>query len=198
MQTEVVSYMFSNDNIAKRLQFQLILQCAPFFKGIKTACIINLEKKICGRLKNIFAGTRIEYRILTEQEGKSLVFFYRREEFENYLKREDVREFLESCGYRWNHMEQVLQQLSDRVCRHSGRDIGFPHEIGAFLDYPIEDVRCFMRKEGKNSIFTGYWKVYHNPVKAQMTFYAYDKAKLSAVNEFLAGKAIRDIVYREL
>ncbi len=29
-----------------------------------------------------------------------------------------------------------------------------------------------------------------------MTFLAYDKARISAVNEFLAGKAIRDIAYQ--
>ena len=42
---------------------------------------------------------------------------------------------------------------------------------------------------------SGYWKVYNNPGRAKMIFWAYDKAKTSAVNEYLIGKNIRDIAY---
>lgn len=195
MPVEVVSYMFSSRDLRKRLQFQIILQCAPFLKGLKVACIINLGSGACKELGSVLEGTRIEYRILSERDNKCLVLFYRGEEFRRYLEREDVCGFLEGCGYRTKDMEAVLSRLAMRVCRYSGKGIGFPHEIGAFLDYPIEDVMCFIREEGRNSLFSGYWKVYHNPGKAQMTFYAYDKAKVSAVNEFLAGKTIRDIAY---
>ena len=68
-------------------------------------------------------------------------------------------------------------------------------KIGAFLDYPIDDVKCFIEKDGKDSLFSGYWKVYNNPGKAKMIFGAYDKAKTNAVNEYLVGKTIRDIAY---
>lgn len=33
MPVEVVAYMLSDQNINRRLQFQLILQCAPLLKG---------------------------------------------------------------------------------------------------------------------------------------------------------------------
>ena len=45
------------------------------------------------------------------------------------------------------------------------------------------------------NLFSGYWKVYNNPGRAKMIFWAYDKAKTSAVNEYLIGKSIRDIAY---
>ena len=56
-----------------------------------------------------------------------------------------------------------------------------------------EDIK--IEKDGKDSLFSGYWKVYNNPGRAKMIFWAYDKAKTSAVNEYLIGKNIRDIAY---
>lgn len=194
MPVEVISYMLSTGDSIKRLQFQLILQCAPFFKGIKIACIANMEKDACARLNQMLDETGIEYRILTEMGGKCLIFLFRRKELADYLLRDDVENFLKSYGYETESVDRVLERLSDRVCHYTCRNFNFPHEIGAFLNYPIEDVKCFIEKEGKNSLLTGYWKVYNNPGKAQMTFQTYDKAKLSAVNEFLTGKTIREII----
>lgn len=196
MPVEVLSYMLSNKDIKKRLQFQIILQCAPFLKGIKIACITNIEQKYCQELDAVLNHTGIEYKILTVNKGRCLVFFYRKEEFAVYLEQKEVREFLEHYGYEIGSVDQVLQRLAARVCQYSCNDICFPHEIGAFLDYPIDDVRCFIEQGGKGCLLTGYWKVYNNPEKAQMTFLAYDKAKTSAVNEFLVGKTIQDIAYK--
>ena len=193
MSKEVVSYMLSGMDNMKSLQVQLILQCAPFLKGIKIACILNITEENSRELYEILEGTEIKFKILTRNHGKCLVFLYRRESFSRYLKRTDVREFLGSYGYEDVEPEKMLERLSKRVCQYSDGEICFPHEIGAFLDYPIDDVKCFIEKDGKDSLFSGYWKVYNNPGRAKMIFWAYDKAKTSAVNEYLVGKSIRDI-----
>lgn len=195
MSKEVVSYMLSGMDNMKSLQVQLILQCAPFLKGIKIACILNITEENSRELYEILEGTGIKFKILTRNHGKCLVFLYRRESFSRYLKRTDVREFLGSYGYEDVEPEKMLERLSKRVCQYSDGEICFPHEIGAFLDYPIDDVKCFIEKDGKDSLFSGYWKVYNNPGRAKMIFLAYDKAKTSAVNEYLIGKNIRDIAY---
>ena len=195
MSKEVVSYMLSGMDNMKSLQVQLILQCAPFLKGIKIACILNITEENSRELYEILEGTEIKFKVLTRNHGKCLVFLYRRESFSRYLKRTDVREFLGSCGYEDVEPEKMLERLSKRVCQYSDGEICFPHEIGAFLDYPIDDVKCFIEKDGKDSLFSGYWKVYNNPGRAKMIFWAYDKAKTSAVNEYLIGKSIRDIAY---
>lgn len=192
MSKEVVSYMLSGMDNMKSLQVQLILQCAPFLKGIKIACILNITEENSRELYEILEGTGIKFKILTRNHGKCLVFLYRRESFSRYLKRTDVREFLGSYGYEDVEPEKMLERLSKRVCQYSDGEICFPHEIGAFLDYPIDDVKCFIEKDGKDSLFSGYWKVYNNPGRAKMIFWAYDKAKTSAVNEYLIGKSIRD------
>lgn len=195
MSKEVVSYMLSGMDNMKSLQVQLILQCAPFLKGIKIACILNITEENSRELYEILEGTGIKFKILTRNHGKCFVFLYRRESFSRYLKRTDVREFLGSYGYENVEPEKMLERLSKRVCQYSDGEICFPHEIGAFLDYPIDDVKCFIEKDGKDSLFSGYWKVYNNPGRAKMIFWAYDKAKTSAVNEYLIGKSIRDIAY---
>ena len=195
MSKEVVSYMLSGMDNMKSLQVQLILQCAPFLKGIKIACILNITEENSRELYEILEGTGIKFKILTRNHGKCLVFLYRRESFSRYLKRTDVREFLGSYGYEDVEPEKMLERLSKRVCQYSDGEICFPHEIGAFLDYPIDDVKCFIEKDGKDSLFSGYWKVYNNPGRAKMIFWAYDKAKTSAVNEYMIGKSIRDIAY---
>lgn len=195
MSKEVVSYMLSGMDNMKSLQVQLILQCAPFLKGIKIACILNITEENSRELYEILEGTEIKFKILTRNHGKCLVFLYRRESFSRYLKRTDVRGFLDSYGYEDVEPEKMLERLSKRVCQYSDGEICFPHEIGAFLDYPIDDVKCFIEKDGKDSLFSGYWKVYNNPGRAKMIFWAYDKAKTSAVNEYLIGKSIRDIAY---
>lgn len=195
MSKEVVSYMLSGMDNMKSLQVQLILQCAPFLKGIKIACILNITEENSRELYEILEGTGIKFKILTRNHGKCLVLLYRRESFSRYLKRTDVRDFLGSYGYEDVEPEKMLERLSKRVCQYSDGEICFPHEIGAFLDYPIDDVKCFIEKDGKDSLFSGYWKVYNNPGRAKMIFWAYDKAKTSAVNEYLIGKSIRDIAY---
>ena len=195
MSKEVVSYMLSGMDNMKSVQVQLILQCAPFLKGIKIACILNITEENSRELYEILEGTGIKFKILTRNHGKCLVLLYRRESFSRYLKRTDVREFLGSYGYEDVEPEKMLERLSKRVCQYSDGEICFPHEIGAFLDYPIDDVKCFIEKDGKDSLFSGYWKVYNNPGRAKMIFWAYDKAKTSAVNEYLIGKSIRDIAY---
>lgn len=195
MSKEVVSYMLSGMDNMKSLQVQLILQCAPFLKGIKIACILNITEENSRELYEILEGTGIKFKILTRNHGKCLVLLYRRESFSRYLKRTDVREFLGSYGYEDVEPEKMLERLSKRVGQYSDGENSFPHEIGAFLDYPIDDVKCFIEKDGKDSLFSGYWKVYNNPGRAKMIFWAYDKAKTSAVNEYLIGKNIRDIAY---
>lgn len=214
MPVEVISYMLSNEDMRRRLQFRMILQGAPFLKGIKVACVMNLEASQCAELEEVLEGTEVKYFVLASCKGKSLVYFYRRKPLIRYLRRRDVASFLREYGYEYDMegneggragtlnadeiaeewIEKILERLAQRVCEYSGNHICFPHEIGAFLDYPVEDVRGFIRQEGKGSLLTGYWKVYENPERARMIFLAYDKAKTSAVNEFLAGKRMCEIV----
>lgn len=193
MPLEVISYMMASENVCQRIQFEVIAQCAPFLKGIKTASIMSIEKKWVRELFGLIQNTDISCRVLLIKNERCLVLFYRKEELSRALLQEEIWEFLEGYGYDDKKLESVLSRLSIRMNHYSKKEITFPHEIGVFLDYPLDDVKAFIENKGQGSLFTGYWKVYHNPEKARRTFLAYDEAKDDAVNEFLIGKSIREI-----
>lgn len=193
MPVEVISYLLSDGDEVKRIQSQIILQCAPFLKGIKLAAIINMTSDACGRLETILEGSGISYRILSSRKKRCLVFLYREEGFARHMSIRKIQHFLFTYGYKKHTVAETLDHLSERICMYSQEDISFPHEIGVFLDYPIQDVEGFIQNDGKDYLLSGYWKVYHDPERAKAKFQAYDKAKNEAVKELLAGKAFAEI-----
>lgn len=197
MPVQVVAFLLSKDNIRKGLQSQIIFQCAPFLKRLKAACMVNVAQEYCQELETVFEGTDMEYQVLLESKEKRLVFLYRRDVLSVYLERKEIRDFLREYGYDCIDLESMLGRLSERVRRYDCKSKGFPHEIGVFLDYPIEDVRSFIELRGKGEVMSGYWKVYHNPGRARFLFLAYDKARVCAVNEYLAGRTIKEIAKRD-
>ena len=57
------------------------------------------------------------------------------------------------------------ERLTDYDC--------FPHEIGLFLGFPVEDVKAFIEKDGHDCLTCGFWKVYCNKSQALETFRQY-------------------------
>lgn len=193
MTAEIVTYMASNKNRSKRRQFELVAQCAPFLKGMRKASVLSVEKEWVRELYSLIGPTDISCRILVVRRNRCLAFIYRKEGLKEALSDRKVRQFLREYGYGEEELDKDITRLSVRMNRYSKDEITFPHEIGVFLDYPLKDVKAFIENNGKNSLLTGYWKVYHDPERARLTFLAYDKAKDSAVNEFLTGKAVSEI-----
>ncbi|MSC84843.1 DUF3793 family protein [Eubacterium sp. am_0171] len=193
MPAEVLSYFLKHEDIRLKLRFQIVLQCAPFLKGKKVSCGITMEDSMYDELYNILGGSGISYRRLSAAEGRCLVLFYRDKELSEYLNRVGIRSFIREFGYIEMGLDEMLERLSCRTALFSREEIGYPHEIGIFFGYPVEDVQGFIRNAGREYLFLGYWKVYSNPMAAKMIFKEYDQAKVCAVNEFLTGKSIKDI-----
>lgn len=194
MPAEVTAYFLKHGNPRLRLEFQIVLQCAPFLKGLKAASLIPLEEGLCGGIGEYFCETGIAWRILGGRRGKVLVFFYRREELEECLSRPENRGILGRFGYRGMGLEEMLDRLEGRMEAMGRKEKGFPHEIGVFLGYPARDVEAFIRTGGRQYLAVGYWKVYHDVFRAARTFRSYDEAKQYAVNEFLSGKPLQEIL----
>lgn len=193
MPAEVLSYFLKYSDRRIRLGFQVALQCAPFLKRLKVSCVITLDSELYGELDALFCGMNISYHMLSESDGKCLVLFYRPEELEAHLRGPEISSLIREYGYCSRDLSKTLRRLTLRVRECMKNGMGFPHEIGAFLGYPVNDVRGFIQNEGKGCLMTGYWKVYENLAGAKMIFNKYDRAKDSAVNEFLTGKTIREI-----
>ena len=98
-----------------------------------------------------------------------------------------VRSVLAEYGYSENFsLEECLDRLSVRI-RESNN---FPHEIGVFLGYPIEDVVGFIENKGENFKLCGAWKVYGSVENAKRTFSNYDKCRTFLCNKLNEGKDI--------
>ena len=86
-----------------------------------------------------------------------------------WLSEKRVSELLESCGYDTElSVEEKLDILEERISCSS-----FPHEIGIFLGYPVDDVLGFIENKGANYLFCGFWKVYRDADGAKKTFDKY-------------------------
>lgn len=193
MPVEVISCLLSERDSLRRLQSQLVLQCAPLLKGIKVSAITNLPSHAETHLETVLGKTGISYRVLCRKREKILVLFYWKEAFFRHMNEEENQRFLKEYGYREGEMERNFDRLSARIETYSGTETVFPHEIGVFLAYPLADVKGFIRNQGKDYLLTGYWKVYQDPEGAKRMFRSYDEAKSNAVEEFLEGKPIVEI-----
>lgn len=78
---------------------------------------------------------------------------YRREALKRYILSEKVQKFLRGYGYPADDFSAMLHRLFSRVEQYSRGEIAYPHEMGAFLEYPIEDILGFMENDGENFPF---------------------------------------------
>lgn len=121
--------------------------------------------------------------ILKISRGKALIYLYRAEELAKTLATVGVRRLLETCGYRCFDVDGALDTLRTRL--HSFD--AFPHEIGVFLGYPLEDVLGFIENGGRNCLSCGCWKVYSNECEALKAFERYEKCKAVYQRLFASG-----------
>ena len=84
---------------------------------------------------------------------------------------------------------RLLRQLSARLRSRSG----FPHEIGVFLGYPLEDVVGFMENKGKNYTCSGCWKSYGNPEEAACRFSRYHACTADYLRRFAGGEGVKQL-----
>ena len=88
------------------------------------------------------------------------------------LRQPERRAFLQTCGYPVSTgTGRFLDELSRRM--RSAKAGGFPHEIGLFLGYPLEDVTGFIAAGGAEYRCSGCWKVYGDVEQAQHLFRRY-------------------------
>ena len=193
MPTEAVLNRLSSRKVTESLTMQIILHCAPVLKNVKMSSMFTVPAAYMRFVRSLFRETGIKVKCLCQGAGRAVVYVYREEEVQQCLADPKVAAFLMQYGYDSTQVEKCLNYLSRRVSLSSQGMESYPHEMGIFLGYPLEDVRGFIQHGGKDSQYTGYWKVYGDVDQAKATFRAYDNAKESAVVEYMAGKQIQEI-----
>jgi hypothetical protein len=124
-----------------------------------------------------------------------MYFIYRHETLRSTLAKKRVRAALVRLGYP-DVCEGGVAPLLGELRRRFRESEGFPHEIGFFLGYPIEDVWCFMTRREEKCKYCGLWKVYGDVERAKRRFDEYARMK-NALSELLKrGKTIADVSAR--
>ncbi|MDE5884395.1 MAG: DUF3793 family protein [Oscillospiraceae bacterium] len=175
------------------VQFEkkLAFHTAPSLLGIKCANLVSLKKSdfhvqehiACFNQKT--AVKNLKMRILCSYTDRVLIFIYSEKLLEKQLVQ--CRSILMEYGYpEYLTIENALSMLSAHM-QNSRDHHEFPHEIGIFLGYPIEDVLGFIENHGENYVFSGYWKVYGNAEQARHTFSNYDKCRTFLCNKLNQG-----------
>ncbi len=174
----------------------LVEQCAPTLAGIKPASLFRYQGadrrqavRTAAHWTRELAPFDIRVRILKvcPRTGAVLIYLYRETELEGLLAEPAVQAFLEGSGYRTEGgCPGLLRQLSRRLCLEEE----FPHEIGVFLGYPLEDVVGFIRNQGQGFTCCGCWKVYGDPEAARQRFAGYRRCTDSWREQLRQGVAI--------
>lgn len=175
------------------LEQWIIENCAPTLAALKTgnlfSCPCDMAEDLIFELQKLndeLNPKGVFLEMLTRCEGRALIYAYRPERLWKDLSTERVQKLLSAYGYTISSVESCLGRLRARLSQCTC----FPHEIGVFLGYPIDDVIGFIRHGGRNCKFCGLWKVYCNEAQAQKTFAAFRKCSAVYARVFAEGRSI--------
>ncbi|MDO5142012.1 MAG: DUF3793 family protein [Eubacteriales bacterium] len=156
------------------LDHLLAAYCSPTLAGVKPANLVACDRAqypdLPQRLavyRRAFAPRGFRFAIVCACRERWLLLVYHAERLRRRMAEPGVQHVLGWFGYpAGQSLEAQLAVLRRRIAQSSG----FPHEIGLFLGYPIEDVVGFIRNEGRGCKLSGYWKVYGDAEAAAQLF----------------------------
>ena len=176
------------------IPLQLALQCAPVISGIKISNLLTIPAKSLRELSVVLKKTELSFRILYPGRERLVILIYREAKLREYLAREEVMAFIYKCGYETSDISKIFPVFVKRYMRYMELKQNFPHELGLFLGYPIEDVEGFIKENGKNYLYSGYWKVYKDTELKIRLFKNYEKVQTEIVRLLYEGLDIMDII----
>ncbi|MBO5571531.1 MAG: DUF3793 family protein [Ruminococcus sp.] len=156
---------------------ELAAHTAPALMGVKCANLVSvsLSDETIYRCLDDFKTRTEQYglkiRSLCKCKERTMIYVYHEKLLEAWL--ETAEGFLSGYGYTADmSLDEKLDILAGRMTCGN-----FPHEIGAFLGYPLEDIIGFIENQGRNCLLCGCWKVYSNAEEAQRTFNIYGRCR---------------------
>ncbi|MBO4849178.1 MAG: DUF3793 family protein [Clostridia bacterium] len=156
----------------------IVRHCSPTLAGLKTANMFNYTYRDKAELTESIRSVNIMLKDkgvrmipLRISDGRALIYVYRPERLEADLKCPLSGSILASCGYDGGSVSRLIKGLMERLVGSEE----FPHEIGLFLGYPPEDVRCFMCDRNSGCRCVGCWRAYNNEKEAEKTFARFRK-----------------------
>lgn len=156
----------------------LIRNCAPTLAGLKTAsmftCPYESRESLLSSLRHwnrMFRKKGLLLLPLRFSQDKVLVYLFRPKKLSCDLSESGAAELLRRFGYDPEDPNGCIRTLRRKIS--SQKD--FPHEVGLFLGYPLEDVCGFMENRPCSCKCTGCWRVYGDVEAARKKFAQYKK-----------------------
>lgn len=178
----------------ENIETQLALQCAPLITGLKVSNLLIIPKGNEEVVKRILNRTGISFYRLIQTRTKTTFLLFRRNELEEFLSDENVRNVFMKAGYKSLQIGKILRTFSLRYEAYMQGDKCFPHEMGLLLGYPVEDVVGFVENNGKNFLYSGYWKVYENQKAKVKLFDKFKVAEETLIHLLSNGLSMSDII----
>jgi len=176
---------------------EVMIQCAaPSICGIKPANLFSLHgEKFCESRfnwwENEYKKIGLKVSLMKNDEGLIRFFVYDLVWERKLLGDCLIRAYLAGKNYPVERgTQEVLNELFKRLCFEEK----FPHEVGVFLGYPLEDVIAFESGEGADCKFCGYWKVFGNVENSRKLCESYHKCSLLCKKWFEEGQKLLQIV----
>lgn len=192
MKQKVIEMILKMD--LKSIETQLVLQCAPFLAGLKVSNLLAIPADMENNAMDMLKKAGISFFRMIKTDKKTVILLFRKKQLENYLYRKDVKEILISEGYVKLQIGYVLYMFSTRYQDYICGKGRFPHEIGLILGYPAEDVRGFIDNNGRNFLYTGYWKVYKDVDNKVKLFEKFKIAEELLIQLFSSGMDMECII----
>lgn len=176
----------------------LVKHASPTLANIKVANLYNFKfdsleecQETITRFNSIMNSKGIYIELLKCLSDSYLIYVYRQSSLKNVLGDTKIKNFLKSYGYfDESNLRDYFGLLKSRL--YESRD--FPHEIGIFLGYPLEDVKAFIELKGQDYCLCGDWKVYHNEQSARCLFCKYKHCREVYEKVYGEGKQLIDML----
>lgn len=170
--------------------------CSPAICKIKPANIFFIKAKdfsvtLFDEWKENLLKHGIKIICGNLSEKTVYVFVYNPEWERKILSNKIIQTYLSSKNYSdFKNINSVINKIINRMKNKTG----FPHEIGIILGYPIEDVICFEKNQGKNCKYCGCWKSYTDVEKARQSLCDYKDCQILCMKWLNEGYTISQII----
>ena len=171
----------------------IVKYCSPTLAGIKTgslfSCSYDSKNEVYAFLRELNISLRnkgVRFMPLRFKDKKGLIYAYRPSRLLPEVQGKEADELLSRRGYCTQNCGRCLSRLMERLSESDE----FPHEIGLFLGYPVEDVKGFIENKAACAKCVGCWKVYGDEKKAIRLFNRYRKCTCVYKKQWYSGKPL--------
>jgi len=184
-----------------QMERALVEHCAPTLARVKPGslfCVRGAQESQLrceiGRWDGLLSAFGVRVCLLRRENEKRawMVYVYRPDWIGRILQDEENRKFLVQNGYGCADLDGALNRLAERAQQEEAGE--FPHEIGLFLGYPLQDVVGFIENRGRNFTCCGCWKSYGDPAQAQRQFRRYHACTRAYKRLYRAGTPVTRLV----